>query len=53
VLASKELADSDGGVKFRIACEFVLIMEEDQEKLIQHNFKQQSLALRNRRLQGA
>jgi len=25
-------------------------MEEDKEKLIQHNFKQQSLALRNRRL---
>lgn len=53
VIDCKELADSDGGGKFRIASEFVLIMEEDQEKLIQHNFKQQSLALRNRRLQGA
>ncbi len=53
VLECKELADSDGGGKFRIASEFILIMEEDQEKLIQHNFKQQSLALRNRRLQGA
>ncbi len=37
---------------YRIAAEFILIMEEDQEKLIQHNFKQQSLALRNRRLRG-
>ena len=53
VLDSKKLADSAGGITFRNACEFILIMEEDKEKLIQHNFKQQSLALRNRRLQGA
>ncbi|MEA3548567.1 MAG: PilZ domain-containing protein [Thermodesulfobacteriota bacterium] len=53
VIECKELSDSDGGGGFRVASEFVLIMEEDQEKLIQHNFKQQSLALRNRRLQGA
>ena len=33
--------------KWRIA--FTLIMDEDREKLIQHNFRQQSLALRNRR----
>lgn len=35
---------------FRIAAEYALIMEEDRERIIQHNFKQQSLALRNRRL---
>jgi hypothetical protein len=36
--------------RYRIGAEFTLLMEEDREKLIQHNFKQQSLALRNRRL---
>jgi len=34
---------------YRIAAEFILIMEEDRELIIQNNFKQQSLALRNRR----
>lgn len=33
--------------KWRVA--FTLIMDEDREKLIQHNFRLQSLALRNRR----
>lgn len=33
-----------------VSCQFVLIMEEDREKLVQHSFKKQSLALRNRRL---
>lgn len=42
----------DGKKLFKVAAEFALIMEDDQEKLIQHNFKQQSLALRNRRLKG-
>lgn len=37
---------------YKVAAEFVLIMDDDQEKLIQHNFKQQSLALRNRRLKS-
>ncbi|MBU0681543.1 MAG: PilZ domain-containing protein [Proteobacteria bacterium] len=36
---------------YRVGSEFVLIMDEDREKLIQHNFRQQSLALRNRRKQ--
>lgn len=36
---------------YRVGAEFVLIMDEDREKLIQHNFRQQSLALRNRRKQ--
>ena len=34
---------------YRVGAEFALIMDEDREKLIQHNFRQQSLALRNRR----
>lgn len=39
----------EGKKYYRIAGEFVLIMEEDRELIIQNNFKQQSLALRNRR----
>jgi hypothetical protein len=35
--------------KYRIAAEFTLIMDEDQNQLVKHNFKQQSLALRNRK----
>ncbi len=38
------------GSKFRVALEFVFLLDEDREKIIQHTFKQQSLALRNRRL---
>jgi len=34
---------------YRIGAQFTLIMDEDREALIQHNFKQQSLALRNRK----
>jgi len=33
-----------------VSCRFALIMEEDRERLVQHSFKKQSLALRNRRL---
>ncbi|MDH3392909.1 MAG: PilZ domain-containing protein [Desulfobulbaceae bacterium] len=40
---------SDGTPVYRIGTKFILLMEEDQEKLVQHNFKQQSLHLRNRR----
>ena len=40
----------ESGSKFRVALEFVFLLEEDREKIIQHTFKQQSLALRNRRL---
>lgn len=36
---------------YRVGAEFALIMDEDRERLIQHNFRQQSLALRNRRKQ--
>ncbi len=49
VVKSEAVSGHDGGA-FRIAASFVLIHEEDSERLIQHNFKQQSLALRNRRL---
>ncbi|MFZ5774461.1 MAG: PilZ domain-containing protein [Thermodesulfobacteriota bacterium] len=38
--------------KVRVAVEFALIMEEDREKIIQHTFRLQSLALRNRRLRA-
>lgn len=48
-LLSCEELQRDGRTFYKLGCEFVLIMEEDQEKLIQHNFRQQSLALRNRR----
>lgn len=34
---------------FRLGTEFALMMDEDREKLVQHNFKQQSQALRTRR----
>ncbi len=39
----------ESGCKFRVALEFVFLLDEDREKIIQHTFKQQSLALRNRR----
>jgi hypothetical protein len=42
--------EEDGQKYYRLAAEFALIMDEDRELIIQHNFKQQSLALRNRRL---
>ncbi len=50
VVSNESFKDEDGTEKYRLGVEFTLLMEEDREKLIQHNFKQQSLALRNRRL---
>ncbi len=41
--------DPEEGKFFQVAVEFTLLMDDDREKLVQHNFKQQSLALRNRR----
>ena len=35
---------------FRIGGEFYLIEEDDRERIIQHNFAQQSIELRKRRL---
>jgi hypothetical protein len=50
VVSSSLVKESKGKKYFRVAVEYVLIMDEDREMIIQHNFKQQSLALRNRRL---
>ncbi len=52
VVNSKADKRPDGSVAYRIHTKFILLMEEDQEKLVQHNFKQQSLHLRNRRLEN-
>lgn len=41
----------NGQGEFRVAMEYVLIMESDRELLIQYNFKQQSLALQRRRME--
>jgi hypothetical protein len=38
----------DGG--YMVGATFLLIHDDDRERLIQHNFRQQSLALRNRRM---
>ncbi|PKN21220.1 MAG: PilZ domain-containing protein, partial [Deltaproteobacteria bacterium HGW-Deltaproteobacteria-3] len=51
VIASDPVPEEEeSGCKFRVALEFVFLLDEDREKIIQHTFKQQSLALRNRRL---
>lgn len=44
------LEEDESGGGFRVALKFVFILDEDREKIIQHTFKQQSLVLRNRRL---
>jgi len=49
VVDHQEAQTKDGKTVHRIHTKFILLMEEDQEKLVQHNFKQQSLLLRNRR----
>ena len=49
VVECRKMIRDDSNPGFRISCEFILIMDEDREKLIQHNFRQQSLALRNRK----
>ncbi|MEW6520938.1 MAG: PilZ domain-containing protein [Thermodesulfobacteriota bacterium] len=52
VISCSPLPLKEGENSYKVGAEFILIMEDDQEKLIQHNFKQQSLALRNRRLKS-
>ncbi|MBA3016484.1 MAG: PilZ domain-containing protein [Proteobacteria bacterium] len=42
--------ETENNNQYKIALEYTLLMEDDREKIIQHNFKQQNLALRNRRL---
>lgn len=43
--------DQGDGKGFRISARFTLIMAEDRERLIQYNFRLQSVALKNRRLE--
>lgn len=49
VVSCEFVQEHDDEKLYHVATEFVLLMDDDREKLIQHNFKQQSLALRNRR----
>ena len=49
-VSAEKVAAADFDFNFRVACEFVLIMDADRETLIQHLFKRQQLALRNKRL---
>ena len=49
VVSSEKKENEAGRTIFRISSRFSVLMDEDREKLIQHNFKQQSLALRQRR----
>ncbi len=44
------LEGEESGCNFRIGLEFGFLLDDDREKIIQHTFKQQSLALRNRSL---
>ena len=50
VLACDPVSEEDLISKFRVSLEFVFLLDEDLEKIIQHTFKQQSMALRNRNL---
>lgn len=49
VVNIKEDKRAGDNVVYRVHTKFILLMEEDQEKIVQHNFRQQSLHLRNRR----
>lgn len=51
VVNCEAAGDPADGKTHRVSAEFILITEADKERIIQHNFRQQSLALRNRRLQ--
>ena len=48
VSSEKKKIEADRTI-FRTSLKFTVLMDEDREKLIQHNFRQQSLALRQRR----
>jgi len=50
VIACDPAPEEDCDSKFRVALEFIFLLDEDREKIIQHTFRQQSLALRNRRI---
>lgn len=49
-VSSEKLPTAEAEYNFKVACEFVLIMEADREALIRHLFKRQHLALRNKRM---
>lgn len=51
VVHCQTVAEPSDGHGFRVAARFTLIMEEDRERLIQYNFRLQSQALKNRRLE--
>ncbi len=50
VIQCRKLEEPEEGGEYGISMEFALISEEDRERIIQHSFKLQSLALRNRRM---
>ena len=50
VVESRPAGDERHEGSYKVAASFVLIQDDDRERLIQHNFRQQSFALRNRRL---
>ncbi len=52
VISCKLDGDRQGKAVYRVSAEFTLIMDEDREKVVQHGFKKQSLALRSRRQQN-
>ena len=49
-ISSAKVSAAESEYNSKVGCEFVLIMDEDRETLIQHLFKRQQLALRNQRL---
>lgn len=44
-----EVERGEKGTVYKIAVTFVLLLDDDRERLIQHNFRQQRMALSNRR----
>lgn len=49
-MSCQKISAAESEFNFKVACEFVLIMDADRENLIQHLFKRQQLALRHQRL---
>lgn len=52
VIDCVEAIGEDGALQFRVSVQFLLIMDDDREALIQYNFRQQSLALKRRRIKN-
>lgn len=51
-ISAEKVSAAEAEFNFRVGCEFMLIMEEDRETLIQHLFKRQQMALRNKRMRN-